>query len=76
RRHHPKPNRQAHAEIPITPAEVGDIAPRDVSVASTTDEQIHRAILGFNVEVLGDAKRNADESEVRVFRDDVIYQLV
>ncbi|MDL5362416.1 translation initiation factor IF-2 [Halalkalicoccus sp. NIPERK01] len=69
-------NALAEAEIPIMRAEVGDIAPRDVSVASTADEPIHRAILGFNVEVLGDAKRHADESEVRVFRDDVIYQLV
>ncbi|MEM4781009.1 MAG: translation initiation factor IF-2 [Halalkalicoccus sp.] len=69
-------NALAEAEIPIMRAEVGDIAPRDISIASTADEPIHRTILGFNVEVLGDAKRHANESEVRIFRDDVIYQLV
>lgn len=69
-------NALAEAEIPVMRAEVGDIAPRDISVASTADEPIHRTILGFNVELLGDAKRHADESEVRIFRDDVIYQLV
>ncbi|MFC6903683.1 translation initiation factor IF-2 [Halalkalicoccus tibetensis] len=69
-------NALKEAEIPVMRAEVGDIAPRDISIASTADEPIHRTILGFNVEVLGDANRSAEESEVKVFRDDVIYQLV
>lgn len=69
-------NAMAEAEIPVMRAEVGDIAPRDISVASTADEPVHRTILGFNVDLLGDTKRHADESEVRIFRDDVIYQLV
>ncbi|ELY40570.1 translation initiation factor IF-2 [Halalkalicoccus jeotgali] len=69
-------NALAEAEIPVMRAEVGDIAPRDVSIASTADDPIHRTILGFNVEVLGDAKRHADENEVRIFRNEVIYQLV
>jgi translation initiation factor 5B len=69
-------NALAEAEIPIVRAEVGDIAPRDVSVASTADDPIHQTILGFNVDVLADASRRADESDVRIFRDDVIYQLV
>lgn len=69
-------NALAEAEIPVMRAEVGDIAPRDISVASTAEEPIHRAILGFNVDILGDANRHADESEVRLFRNDVIYQLV
>ncbi len=69
-------NALSEAEIPVVRAEVGDIAPRDVSVASTADDSVHRAILGFNVETLADASRQADESDVRIFRDDVIYQLV
>jgi len=64
------------AEIPIVRAEVGDVAPRDVAVASTADEDTHEAILAFNVGVLDDAEREADESGVRLFVDDVIYQLV
>ncbi|MFC3959785.1 translation initiation factor IF-2 [Halovivax cerinus] len=64
------------AEIPIVRAEVGDVAPRDVSVASTADEHKQRVILGFNVDVLDDAEERAEIDDVRVFTDDVIYQLV
>ncbi|MUV87737.1 translation initiation factor IF-2 [Natronomonas sp. CBA1123] len=64
------------AEVPIVRAEVGDVAPRDVAVASTAEEGKHQAILGFNVDVLEDAEREAAESDVKLFVDDVIYQLV
>ncbi|MFB6104831.1 MAG: translation initiation factor IF-2 [Halobacteriaceae archaeon] len=64
------------AEVPVMRAEVGDIAPRDISVASAVDEERHRAVLGFNVDVLEDAADRADADDVRVFTDDVIYQLV
>ncbi|MFB6156296.1 MAG: translation initiation factor IF-2 [Haloferacaceae archaeon] len=64
------------AEVPILRAEVGDVAPRDVTVASTAREPEHRTILGFNVEVLADAEADLEESDVRLFRDDVIYKLV
>jgi len=69
-------NAAAEAEIPIVRAEVGDVAPRDVAVAETAEEPTNRAILAFNVDVLDDAADAADESEVRIFEDDVIYQLV
>ncbi|MFC4436710.1 MULTISPECIES: translation initiation factor IF-2 [Natrialbaceae] len=64
------------AEVPIVRAEVGDIAPRDVSVASTADDTKQQAILGFNVDVLDDAKQRAEIEDVRVFSDEVIYQLI
>ncbi|MFW5937641.1 MAG: translation initiation factor IF-2, partial [Halanaeroarchaeum sp.] len=64
------------AEVPIMRAEVGDVAPRDVSVASTADESTQQVILGFNVDVLDEAERRAEEGDVRIFRDDVIYQLI
>jgi translation initiation factor 5B len=66
----------SEAEIPIVRAEVGDIAPRDVAVASTAEDELHRAILGFNVDVLGDAEDRADVEDVKLYTDDVIYQLV
>ena len=69
-------NALQEAEIPILRAEVGDIAPRDVAVAGTAREAEHKAILGFNVDVLPNAERELDQSEVRLFEDDVIYQLV
>jgi translation initiation factor 5B len=69
-------NALKEAEVPILRAEVGDVAPRDVAVASTAREDVHRVILGFNVDVLADARRELEESDVRLFDDDVIYQLV
>ena len=69
-------NALQEAEVSIVRAEVGDVAPRDVAVASTADEQPHEAILAFNVDVLDDAERQATDSGVRLFADDVIYQLV
>jgi translation initiation factor 5B len=64
------------AEVPIVRAEVGDVAPRDVAVASTAEEPKHEAVLGFNVDVLEDARQAADEDDVTLFVDDIIYQLV
>ena len=64
------------AEVPIVRAEVGDVAPRDVTVASTADEERHEVVLAFSVDVLDDAARRAEESGVRIFESDVIYRLV
>src|SRR6056297_159474 len=64
------------AEVPIVRAEVGDVAPRDVSVASTAEDPIHEAILAFNVDVLSDARRQAESDDVRIFQSDVIYRLI
>ncbi|MWG33701.1 translation initiation factor IF-2 [Halomarina oriensis] len=64
------------AEIPIVRAEVGDVAPRDIAVASTADETKHEVILAFNVDVLPDARREASDRNIRLFEDDVIYQLI
>jgi len=69
-------NALQEAEVPIVRAEVGDVAPRDVAVASTADDPKHEVILAFNVDVLPDAEREAGESDIRIFADDVIYQLV
>ncbi|WP_408959654.1 translation initiation factor IF-2 [Natrinema sp. 74] len=64
------------AEVPIVRAEVGDVAPRDVSVASTADDGKQKAILGFNVDVLDDAEDRAEVEDVTIFTDQVIYQLI
>ncbi|SDM97652.1 translation initiation factor 5B [Halogranum gelatinilyticum] len=64
------------AEVPIVRAEVGDVAPRDVSIAGTAREDEHKVILGFNVDVLPDAKKELENSDVRLFKHDVIYQLI
>ena len=41
-----------------------------------SDDESNRAILGFNVTLLEDAEEIAEREDVRVFLDDVIYQLV
>jgi translation initiation factor 5B len=64
------------AEVPIVRAEVGDVAPRDVSVASTAEDGKEQTILGFNVDVLDDAEHRAEIEDVNVFTDEVIYQLI
>ncbi|MFB6093209.1 MAG: translation initiation factor IF-2 [Haloquadratum sp.] len=69
-------NALREAEVPILRAEVGDVAPRDVAVASTANEEKHRVVLGFNVDVLPNAEDELEDSAVRLFADDVIYQLV
>ncbi|WP_284013037.1 translation initiation factor IF-2 [Halobaculum litoreum] len=69
-------NALEEAEVPILRAEVGDVAPRDVTVAQTANEEKHRVILGFNVDVLSDAEAALDRTGVKLFDDDVIYQLV
>ncbi|WP_136590874.1 translation initiation factor IF-2 [Salinigranum halophilum] len=69
-------NALAEAEVPILRAEVGDVAPRDVAVASTANEEKHEVILAFNVDVLNNAREELDKTGVKLFDDDVIYQLV
>ena len=69
-------NALEEAEIPIMRAEVGDVAPRDVTVAGTADDPMHRAILAFNVDILPDANSAAEAADVNVFEHDVIYRLV
>jgi translation initiation factor 5B len=64
------------AEIPIVRAEVGAVAPRDVRVAETANDPDHRVILAFSTEVLDDASGLADQEEVEIFANDVIYRLV
>ncbi|MGB9954514.1 translation initiation factor IF-2 [Haloarcula marismortui] len=63
-------------EIPVMRAEVGAVAPRDVRVAETAGESTNQAILAFSVEVLDDARDLAEQEDVELFEDDVIYQLV
>ncbi|MFC4450997.1 translation initiation factor IF-2 [Halorussus aquaticus] len=69
-------NAMDEAEIPIMRAEVGDVAPRDISVASTASEDTHKTILAFNVDVLADAEKQAEDSDVKLFESGVIYRLI
>jgi len=64
------------AEIPIMRAEVGDVAPRDIRIGETATDPKHRVVIAFNVDVLEDARRLADQEDVDLYEHDVIYRLV
>jgi translation initiation factor 5B len=69
-------NALREAEVPILRAEVGDIAPRDIAVAETANQDEHKAILGFNVDLLANAESDLENADVKLFTNDVIYQLI
>ena len=69
-------NALREAEVPIMRAEVGDIAPRDIAIAETANQIEHKAILGFNVDVLSNAEHELESADVKLFKNDVIYQLI
>ena len=69
-------NALREAEVPILRAEVGDIAPRDIAVAETANQDEHKAILGFNVDLLTNAETELENADVKLFTNDVIYQLI
>ena len=69
-------NALREAEVPIMRAEVGDIAPRDIAIAETANQDEHKALLGFNVDVLANAETELESADVKLFTNDVIYQLI
>ena len=60
----------------IKKAEVGNISKRDVIDADTVKNRYFGVILGFNVDILPDAKEVAMENGIPVFISDVIYRLI
>jgi translation initiation factor 5B len=64
--------------IPIQTADIGHITRRDVLASSAVKDKDRYlgAILGFNVKVLEDAKKESAERQVQIFNEKVIYNLV
>ncbi len=60
----------------IKKAEVGNISKRDVVDATMVNDRYLRAILGFNVDVLPDAREVAMQNEIPLFVSDVIYRVI
>jgi len=63
-------------EVPVSIANLGDVSHRDVVEAETISDPLFSVVLGFNVDVLPDAKEAAEKSNVRLFVNDVIYGLI
>lgn len=66
------------AQIPIQSSDIGHITRRDVLSAYAVKEKDRYlgVILGFNVKVLDEAKRESDERNVEIFNETIIYNLV
>ena len=60
----------------IKKAEVGNISKRDVIDAGTVKNRYFGVILGFNVDLLPDAKEMVRANGIPVFISDVIYRLI
>ena len=65
-------------DIPIREADIGDVNRRDIinsSIALNEDEN-HGAIIAFNVGVHQNSQEDLNNSEVKLFKGDVIYQII
>ena len=64
--------------VPIRLADVGDVSKRDVTEANVVKEHepMLGTILAFNVKVLPDAEIEASDRGIKIFQDDIIYNLV
>jgi len=65
-------------DIPIRLADIGDISRRDIMESASVryEEPLYGAILAFNVKLLPDAEIEAEEQRVKIFRNDIIYNLM
>jgi translation initiation factor 5B len=64
--------------IPIRLADIGDVSRRDVVEALSVkhEEPLYGAILAFNVKTLPDAEREAHDQKIKIFWNDIIYNLM
>ena len=65
-------------QFPILKAEIGDINKKDImeAIASRERDEIHTAILAFNVKLDSDAAELADKEKIIVISKNVIYHLI
>ena len=66
------------ANVPIRVADIGNITRRDVIEAAAVRENDRYlgVVLGFSVRVLDDAEREAQDRGVKIFNEQIIYNLV
>jgi translation initiation factor 5B len=63
-------------EIPIRKASIGDISKRDIAEVKTIKEPLFSVIVGFDVDVLPDAREELADTGIKLFVNDVIYKLI
>jgi translation initiation factor 5B len=69
-------NELKEANIKIKRAEVGNIDKRDVIEASANKDDLNKVILGFGVKMLPGVEEEAAKFGIRVFIDEIIYNLI
>ena len=64
--------------IPIRAADIGDVNRRDIINSSIAydENELHGAIIAFNVNVHPNSEEDLNNSEVKLFSGDVIYQIL
>ena len=65
-------------EIPIREADIGDVNRRDIinSSIALNENDAHGAIIAFNVNVNQNSQEDLENSDVKLFKGDVIYQII
>ena len=65
-------------DIPIREADIGDINRRDIinSSIAFNENDAHGAIIAFNVDVHPNSEEDLKNSDVKLFKGDVIYQII
>ena len=66
----------AKADVPIRKYEVGDVSRRDLIEVSSYNDPLHRAVLGFNIDMLIDAKEALPNYPGKIFLNDIVYGLI
>ena len=66
------------ADVPMQKADIGHITRRDILAASAVKEKNRYlgVVLGFNVKILEEANREAQERGIQIFNENIIYNLV
>ncbi len=62
--------------IPIRRADIGDISKRDIAEVKTVKDPLLSVIVGFDVDILPDAREEITGSDIKVFINNVIYKLI
>ena len=65
-------------DIPIREANIGDVNRRDIinSSIALNENDAHGAIIAFNVDVHPNSLEDLNKSEIKLFKGDVIYQII
>ena len=64
--------------IPIRLADVGDVSKRDITEVAVVKERepLYGAILAFNVKMLQDTEKEAENRKIPIFQHNIIYHLI